>query len=581
MKNMKPISRGFPPLTIIFISILLISSFLPCVSASETYLDGATFDGTYPLAYTIRIENDGSSMTPQFMHRIGVNDVDLIKPGISQFVTKMESSLVSVHTITDPYTAYGGDVRIDGDAGAIVGTTRYVHVHETGSYIWIIVVFESLNVDSYSGYHDLHIMDLKLDGLKSQHWAYYSTPSDANSMYLTYNAGRAFGSWHSLPENDSFITYDITKEFYSTVQLYDNSTGMYRVFIDRYGYQSKFNVSIYNGSAYEQFYEDTSFESNDTELYLPKIIVNSGDQIFVGAEDLTGDTYSAYLSTIPSPPPDDGVLNVLSGIVKDAKTNAVIPSNVINVTTRTGYGGSYTTSSLGDGTYSISRIIDDLYTIETTRTGYEDYAYEKNITKDTPHNIYLVQNITLDTNKSGIYGTVTNYYDALGVPDTWVKISNDTWYSITYTNQNGYYEFLNFAPGNYTLQAEKSGYFPYIASITGIADTLIYFPIELVSTEVPADPTATPEPPVTNILTPFNSIIQQFGISEEFGGALIALFIIVFMGAIFTRAGTMAAIMAMFFGFVATVFMGLLPAYLLSITIIVVVLLILHLRGDL
>jgi hypothetical protein len=162
-----------------------------------------------------------------------------------------------------------------------------------------------------------------------------------------------------------------------------------------------------------------------------------------------------------------------------------------------------------------------------------------------------------------------------------MKISNDTWYQVTYTNQNGYYEFLNFAPGNYTIQAQKTGYFPYEAALTFTSNELKYVPIELVSEEIPPDPTPTPTPPATNILTPFRAIIASFGISESFGGALIALFIIIIMGALFARAGTIAAIGGMFFGFIISIAMSLLPAYLLAITIIVVILLILRVRGDL
>lgn len=326
---------------------------------------------------------------------------------------------------------------------------------------------------------------------------------------------------------------------------------------------------------------DTNIYSESTLSSQNFSVILFEDTTTISCVDKYNNVYSDTLSWVPEPPSDDGVLNTISGTIKDAKTNAIIPSNPINLSTATGYGGSYSTTSTGAGAYSITNIIDDIYYIQANRSGYENYTFQKNITSNTEHIIYMVENITLDANKSGVYGIVTNYYNATGVPTTWMKISNDTWYQITYTNQNGYYEFLNFAPGNYTIQAQKTGYFPYEAALTFTQNELKYVPIELVSEEIPPDPTPTPTPPTTNILSPFIAIINSFGISESLGGAFIGIFIIVFMGALFSRAGTLAAIAGMFFGFISSIFMGLLPSYLLSITIIVVILLILRLRGDL
>jgi len=566
-------------LSVLIILFILFTS-TAYIATAEIYMDGVIFEEFNTTSYQIDIQTNWNSATPQYMHRIELNNANFCQAGFVQFTARFEASTISVYTLSEPYAAYDGEVRIDGDAGSLVGTTNYVHVHKLGDYVYIIVDFESLDLTGYSGQHTLHIMDLKLDELKTYYAAYTGTPTGDTDMFLIYSADRAFGTYDGVNPGDTYYNYQIRHDFYTTIQLYQNSSTTYRLFFDRDNFESKINVSIYNGTAYELYYQDETYTSNDTSIFVPSFLVSEGDEFYVNCTNLFGDFYEAYLVPDIPPPPDDGILNVLSGIVKDAKTNSIIPSNPINLLSVTGYGGAYNTTSSGDGTYSISRIIDDIYTISANRTGYENYTFQKNITSDTLHNIYMVQNITLTANKSGVYGTVTNYYNATGVTDVWVQISNETWYQVTYTNTNGYYEFLNFAPGNYTIKATKNGYFPYEILLTFSEDELKYHPFEFVSEDVPVSPTVTPLPPTTNILTPFRSILQQLGISTEFGGALIALFIIVIIGAIFTRAGTIATIAGMFFGFVVTVFMGLLPSYLLSIVIIVVVLLILKFRGD-
>ena len=397
-----------------------------------------------------------------------------------------------------------------------------------------------------------------------------------NSIGSGYNDPQDFYMYtqsdiYPVAEDHTIVSYQTWKNTYEHTTYDTYSTLDITKVLNGSTYQSKWNVSDENGN----LMQETVLDGQNLSVLV------YGDTIYINCTDEFGFYYTDELSNVPTPPPDDGVLNTLSGTIKDAKTNAIIPSNPINLSTATGYGGSYSTTSTGAGAYSITNIIDDIYYIQANRSGYENYTFEKNITSNTEHIIYMVENITLDANKSGVYGTVTNYYNATGVPTTWMKISNDTWYQITYTNQNGYYEFLNFAPGNYTIQAQKTGYFPYEAALTFTSNELKYVPIELVSEEIPPDPTPTPTPPATNILTPFRAIINSFGISESLGGAFIGIFIIIFMGALFSRAGTLAAIAGMFFGFISSIFMGLLPSYLLSITIIVVILLILRLRGDL
>ena len=553
--------------------LLLIFVILPFPSPSLAITDD--FYGTYYFASV------GSTSTSTVIDHYTAGDHD----ALTRIYFKDISAYPNIQTMTSvvrnesQLTYSAGEFKHNGTlniGGVTIGNYSYWGHSTGGDYVFLQMGISDWDITGYSGEQEV-IIGVGEDG------QYVKDFGDKISKSVRLNESTDWGFGEASPNNvitnapGKANNIHYTKDF-SQSYTFSEVGDLTRLFYNKNDQSS--NISIYLDD--DLIYQELNpSQTNLTLEWVSSWLDSNYDEITINVWDALGYPYSRTHNFAPSPPPDDGVLNTLSGTIKDAKTNAIIPSNPINLSTATGYGGSYSTTSTGAGAYSITNIIDDIYYIQANRSGYENYTFEKNITSNTEHIIYMVENITLDANKSGVYGTVTNYYNATGVPTTWMKISNDTWYQITYTNQNGYYEFLNFAPGNYTIQAQKTGYFPYEAALTFTSNELKYVPIELVSEEIPPDPTPTPTPPVTNILTPFRAIIASFGISESLGGALIALFIIIIMGALFARAGTIAAIGGMFFGFIISIAMSLLPAYLLTITIIVVILLILRIRGDL
>ena len=544
----------------ILILLILISNFYPVLAYDEE-----SFGFTRkPTSHTTNCWGTPYSPwgTPQtIIFKTIQNHLDLVS--VSAYI---EPAAISTHPSKNSGYKQNVEIRTaSSGAGVLIATATVGYNRVDNGYYINVLEIENWNISGLSGEDYLFFNYFDFDGLEFKCYdPEHGFGDNANDISIGLGGKPAA----------NITTANTKQTWWNTYQQFD---------IDLYPYKKLDITKVIDGDFYDSkwkivdgtttIFNESSLNHVNSSLYLYE------DTTHIYCEDAYGETYSDVLTWEKEAPEDDGIPNTLSGLVKNAKTGTLLDNVSITLDTKTGYGGNYSTSSIANGSYIIDHIVDDNYKLEANYLGYEDYSYDLTITKNQTHNILMVKNITLDAGKSGLYGVITNYYNSSAVPNVYLKIYNDSWSSVAYSNSDGYYEFLNFAPGTYTLSAKKNNYHPVEYNLTFSADELKCHSFMLTSKEIPEEPTP-PSPPLVKITDSLMDILNMFGLSGEFAKAIIALFIIILMGALLSRVGAIAAIGGMFFGFIVSMAMGLLPAYLLAIVIIVVILLILQLRGS-
>ncbi|MDY6865134.1 MAG: carboxypeptidase regulatory-like domain-containing protein [Halobacteriota archaeon] len=537
---------------------------------------------------------------PSSLNRVGVVVTDpevYWSTSHFQFVAWLPKTNFDNADTVAPFSAKDCEVRYEKSDGVIVGHAD-VSITTTTNYCTVIVDFKGMDLSAYSSKTLLWVEGLEDSQLDPK---YYTSslnwsPENENCFleccnYYNPETDQPVPAFDQSGDVEGYHYVSYPSEFYHTLQYNYNQSYQYNqldiIKNDTYGvFSSNCTVSILDSdnNLIQEMTNQTEAgwdsENISLKLFDSYIEYIDGELLEVKIDPFAfpGFIFTEYFTFTPLPPADDGIPNTLSGTVLNAKNNVLLDNVTITATTTTGYGDNYSTSS-EDGFYELKNITDDNYYIEATLNGYETYTQSLTITEDLTLNIYMVKNITVDSGKAGIYGVVTNYYNNSAIPDVYIKLENDTLDYADYTNLNGYYEILDFDPGTYTLTAIKEGYYPQEYNLTFSPDELQYYPFMMISEEIPTD---APDAPEANATTS-DAVIGLFGLAGFPSGwirPIFALIIIIACGVIlgYYSKNMNLASLGMFFGFIVTIALELLPKYFLAIVIIMTVLYILESR---
>ncbi len=230
------------------------------------------------------------------------------------------------------------------------------------------------------------------------------------------------GSNDSIENVKITISADYQNESY---MVYTNSEGYYEQAVDGNG-----NYSVTA--------KKNGYESETTSIY-----VREGDEKRVDFElekEGSGDD------------------TIIRGHTKEKTNGTYIPQVFIRITK-----GEFkkTGSSDDNGYYEFELPGEGTYHIHAEKSGYKDY--DVNVTveggKTTTHHILMEKEQSED--KTTIHGYTVDKDNETHIAHVYVKISGDRFQADEYSDENGYYDFELPEGGNYTIEAEKSGYEDY------------------------------------------------------------------------------------------------------------------------
>ncbi len=176
--------------------------------------------------------------------------------------------------------------------------------------------------------------------------------------------------------------------------------------------------------------------------------------------------YLSQNKPIPPPPPDKGTV---TGSVVDASTNQplggvfIVLESDSAINTLTGVTGSFTLSNISTGSQKINFIL----------SGYTTTTATVNITAGSIINLGIIS-LSTSATAGAIKGTITDA--ANGQPLSGVTITvTGSFNGNTVTGIDGSFIFTNVTPGNVTITASKTGYYPVTSTGTIAAGGILFF----------------------------------------------------------------------------------------------------------
>jgi len=268
---------------------------------------------------------------------------------------------------------------------------------------------------------------------------------------------------------------------------------------------------------------------------------------------------------------------MIAGRVVNGKTNSLVDNAQISL-------NGYSTYSNITGYYELD-VLEGTYTLWANHTDYMSYTIpnltiSENIVIDLILSPYGINSSTGESDSTVPYlaGTIKNQNTYEPIENVYISLSNQTETYNQYSNANGHFEIYPDSNGTYNLLAQNQDYYTFEANITiagGTVQNILLVPATLI--EVPTNETA-PE----DIQGAFISMLEDFGFSSEWVKIIISIVIILgsgYVGTLFTKKDNpIIVVVAMFFGFIASVALSLLSPMFLVIVIVVIVMSILYLR---
>ncbi|MCX5922732.1 MAG: carboxypeptidase regulatory-like domain-containing protein [Candidatus Dependentiae bacterium] len=163
---------------------------------------------------------------------------------------------------------------------------------------------------------------------------------------------------------------------------------------------------------------------------------------------------------------------IIAGTVTDSVTGLPISGALVEAFR--GNQVRYSTTTIGDGTYSLSGIEPSVYTLIISAPGYQTQSVGVN-----PRNGQVtIVDIALVPNGGTISGTVTNAITTLPIAGATIEVFQDnTLIGQATTNGSGGYSVPNLAPGNYVVLATAAGFESHVegANVQVSAITVVDF----------------------------------------------------------------------------------------------------------
>jgi len=537
-------------LCIIILIILL--SFTPSVMA-DSGSDSFDYSAGATDTWSTGPNTNTASAPPTIIYFTKIEYYDQIQR-IEFFYNDTDYSL-DADAPPSAFVPFDATLGIDTLGTGVIGYGIGEHGGQEG--IWVYLIFYSWDRLSYTGPRSISL-DYEtgdLYTLSLNKWLDLSTAGLGGDKYvgITQYSGLADRTFMGNPFK---ITSSV--EFHNNYDWSNTTTSIYYLNVTRnitgITYPSKWR--IYTSTmeyVNESAYDDTNFSTVfwDAPLYLE-------------CEDLYNATYSATIYSAPI-----GSLNV-HGHTINAENNAIISDVLIGV-------NGYANFSNETGYYIVRGLSENsIYNLTTNKTDY--MPYEMNISTSTQNLQIDIPLFKYGLDEYGNYdpsipylaGTVKNAGNYSNIKNVVVTLRNNSTIYNAITSTSGLFSIYPDSNGTYTLTAIKPGYYSHESTITisgATSKNIALLPdIEDVEEE---EEDYTPGSPIGALYDFFDDL----GLSSGWVDAIIALALVAGLGLLFSAASknSIVPIVGMFFGFVISIALGLLPLYFLTIVIIVVV----------
>jgi len=331
-----------------------------------------------------------------------------------------------------------------------------------------------------------------------------------------------------------------------------------------------------DGSRYPSYwkvYTDSTVFMNESSYSSTNFsILVDETPIYLECRDLFDNTYSATIHGMAT-----GSLDV-HGHTINAENNAIISDVLVGV-------NGYANLSNASGYYVVDGLFQNsIYNLSANKTDY--MPYEMNISTsnqdlylDIPLFRYGVDEYgNHDPSIPYLAGIVTHATNYSSIKNAVVTLRNNSTTYNAITNANGLFSIYPDANGTYTLTVIKPGYYSHESTVNVSGATSQNIALLQLLEEVEEEEDYTPGSPIGALYDFFDDL----GLSSGWVDAIISLALIAGLGLLFSAASKNSAvpIMGMFFGFIISLALGLLPLYFLTIVIIVVVALLLFKKNG-
>lgn len=273
--------------------------------------------------------------------------------------------------------------------------------------------------------------------------------------------------------NAELITYDFTGHSYKIEMERLTDSGSYEKVTN-----ILYNESTTMDTVTKSIYGDINFYSYEIPLKIRAVLKDYNKN--------TGITTTIATSNTVLFNPPLGAEFLVSGIVVDADTSAVVGGATVSVT------GPMEQWDYTDTNGRFYLYLESgTYTFNTTKSGYENNV-DTGIVIDSDTSGIEIPLVPVQTDEGVVYGTITDSDTKNPLNDVHVIFTNTTDTIHAYSESNGYYEAEGFNNDSvYAVRALKTGYYSYNGSITTETSGATHKSFDMVQTNYSATPTPT------------------------------------------------------------------------------------------
>jgi len=448
-----------------------------------------------------------------------------------------------------PFTISDGDVSASGQIG-------YGQIDAPVAGFMLYMYFDTWIIGDETGTQNIEI--------SYNNTALYNPLFSQNGDLLPADLN-ALGLAKSHPSDvllGNSIKVSSTETFINQYEVTNTSTYKYSLNVTR----------VVGGSTYQSYWKvytaSTVFMNESTYDGTNFSILVDEAPIYLECYDIYNNSYSATIHGVAT-----GSLDV-HGHTINAENNAIISDVLVGV-------NGYANLSNESGYYIVDGLFQNsIYNLSANKTDY--MPYEINISTATQDIQLDIPMFKYGLNESGNYdpsvpylaGVVKHFYNYSSIKNAVVTLRNNSTTYNAITSTTGLFSIYPDANGTYTLTVIKPSYYSHESTITidgATSKNIALFPdIEDVEEE---EEDYTPGSPIGALYDFFDDL----GLSSNWVDAIVSLALIAGLGLLFSTASkdSTVPIVGMFFGFVVSIALGLLPLYFLTIVIIVVIALLL------
>jgi len=493
------------------------------------------------------------------LHQIMFNDISYYPDGSLQSIKHFYNTTAvmidsgAARSAYTPFTISDGDVSASGEIGygkidePIAGYMLYMYFNS-----WIIGDETGTQIIEFS-HNNTALFNILFSRYQSD------LPADPNALALA-----VFHPTEVL--QGSPIKVSSTETFINEYEVTNTTTNKYSLNVTR-----KVDGSTYQ-SYWKVYTASTVFMNESTYDGTNFSILVDEAPIYLECYDIYNNSYSATIHGVAT-----GSLDV-HGHTINAENNAIISDVLVGV-------NGYANLSNESGYYVVDGLFQNsIYNLSANKTDY--MPYEMNISTATQDLQIDIPLFKYGLNESGNYdpsvpylaGVVKHFYNYSSIKNAVVTLRNNSTTYNAITSTTGLFSIYPDANGTYTLTVIKPGYYSHESTVTIAGATSQNIALLPVLEEVEEEEDYTPGSPIGALYDFFDDL----GLSAGWVDAIIALALIAGLGLLFSAASKNSAvpIMGMFFGFIISMALGLLPLYFLTIVIIVVVALLLFRKSG-